>query len=361
MRHRKVMLGATAGAVAGALGLTLLAVPAGAGQAPTLPEVSPEELVQSVLTAEVPALNGTVEVDNALDLPALPGTTGTEALAGNPVRVWTDGQNRHRIALTTGAGERTLVVDGTTFWSWDSAQRKVTKIEHGRVPEQRKHDTAQQDPATVARDLVAAVRQSSSVSVDGTAEVAGRDAYELVLAPAPTERTLLRQVRVAVDAEKRIPLRVTVLANGSADPVLQAGFTELSLGPQDPDLFRFAPPPGATVEEVTPERAHGNTDPRWPGAEARPTVVGDGWDAVLVGRLPQDTGQHPTGRDERGRAGEQDPMALVRQIGTPVSGPWGSGWLISTKVGSALVTADGRVAVGAVPEQVLTEALGSTR
>jgi hypothetical protein len=44
-------------------------------------------------------------------------------------------------------------------------------------------------------------------------------------------------------------------------------------------------------------------------------------------------------------------------IGTPVSGTWGSGRLITTAVGSAIVTDDDRIAAGAVPEQVLTEAL----
>ena len=44
-------------------------------------------------------------------------------------------------------------------------------------------------------------------------------------------------------------------------------------------------------------------------------------------------------------------------IGTPVSGSWGSGRLITTAVGSAIITDDGRVAAGAVPEQVLTDAL----
>jgi hypothetical protein len=48
---------------------------------------------------------------------------------------------------------------------------------------------------------------------------------------------------------------------------------------------------------------------------------------------------------------------LVSALGKPVSGPWGSGKLITTSVMSAIVTDDGRVAAGAVPEQVLTAAL----
>ena len=47
----------------------------------------------------------------------------------------------------------------------------------------------------------------------------------------------------------------------------------------------------------------------------------------------------------------------LSSVGTPVTGSWGSGRLITTSVGSAIVTDDGRVAAGAVPEQVLTEAL----
>src|SRR3954471_6504915 len=56
-------------AVAGLVGLGLLAVPAGAGAAPELPPVTPEDLVTSVLTADPGAFGGTVELDNPLGLP----------------------------------------------------------------------------------------------------------------------------------------------------------------------------------------------------------------------------------------------------------------------------------------------------
>jgi hypothetical protein len=54
-----------------------------------------------------------------------------------------------------------------------------------------------------------------------------------------------------------------------------------------------------------------------------------------------------------------NPLALAREFGTPVSGSWGSGWVIGTNIGTALITSDGKIAVGLVPQQVLTEALGS--
>lgn len=322
-------------AVAGVLGLGLLAAPTGAGAAPVLPPVAPEELVASVLSADPDAFAGTVELDNALGLPALPNLP--QAADGtSTARVWSDGEDGGRVQLPTRGAEQTFVSDGDRFWAWDSADRTVVSGEKGE------HDAGPHlsDPTAAATQAVRALQDSSIVTVDGTAEVAGRAAYELVLAPAPDERTLLREVRVAVDAEQRVPLRLTVLANGSTDPVLQVGFTDLAFGPQDPSLFTFTPPPGATV--VEPEHTGPPAAARPGGAAlAASSVVGEGWDTVLLTGLPADA---------------EPPMELSA-LGSPVSGPWGSGTLISTAVATAILTDDGRVAAGAVPEQVLTEAL----
>lgn len=326
-------------AVAGAVGLGLLAAPTGAGAAPELPPVTAEELVSSVLAAEPGAFAGTVGLDNALGLPPLPGLP--QAADGtSTARAWSDGAGRGRLAIPSDAGERTIVADGETLWAWDSAERTVLRAPHGDgapPPE-----AAMTDPTVAAAQAVERLRASSVVTVDGTAEVADRAAYELVLAPAPSERTLLREVRVAVDAERRVPLRLTVLATGSPDPALQVGFTDLEFAPQDPTLFTFTPPPGATVEEREPH-ADG---PRAGSDRPEPAVVGDGWDTVVLADLPA-----------RDPAADEDRATAFDGIGTPVAGPWGSGRLVTTAVASAILTDDGRIAAGAVPEQVLTEAL----
>ncbi|HYH29005.1 MAG TPA: outer membrane lipoprotein carrier protein LolA [Pseudonocardia sp.] len=323
-------------AVAGAVGLGLLAAPAGAGAQPQLPPVEPEELVRSVLAADPVPFGGTAELDNALGLPALPGVP--QAADGtSTARIWSDGADRGRVQLPTESGERTLVSDGETFWAWNSADRTVIRVPEGERHEQ---DAPGADPSAAATEALAALRPTSDIRVDGTAEVAGRPAYELVLAPKSSERTLLREVRVAVDSEHRMPLRLTVLATGSSEPALQVGFTDIEFGPQDPELFTFTPPPGATVEE--PQRHEGHPD--GPSGDAEPTVVGDGWDTVLVTDAPAE-GDRPEGAPD------------LSQLGSPISGPWGSGRLIGTAVANVIVTDDGRVAAGAVPEQVLTEAL----
>jgi outer membrane lipoprotein-sorting protein len=326
-------------AVAGAVGLALLAMPEGAAAQPQLPPVEPEELIRTVVASKPGPLGGTVEMKNALGLPALPGipqaTSGTST-----ARIWSDGDRRGRVQLPTESGERTLVSDGETFWSWNSADRTVR-----RAPERAGHheDAAAADPHAVATEVLEALSPHSQISVSGTTEVAGRPSYELVLAPASSERTLLREVRVAVDAELRMPLRLTVLATGSADPAMQLGFTDITLGPQDPALFTFTPPPGATVEDIR----HPEGNPEGPDRASTPTSVGEGWDTVLLAAAPADTPE----------ADRPEGIPDLSELGRPVSGPWGTGRLISTAVASAIVTDDDRIAVGAVPEQVLGEAL----
>ncbi|NMH98524.1 outer membrane lipoprotein carrier protein LolA [Pseudonocardia sp. K10HN5] len=332
--------------VAGAVGLGLLAVPAGAGAAPQLPPVSPEDLVSSVLSAKPGPFNGTVELDNALGLPPIPQLPQA-ANGTSTARVWSDGDHKGRLAVPTAQGERTIVADGTTVWSWNSADRTVTRKPEG-AGDRTAPESAMTDPSGAATQAIRKLRTTSTVSVDGTAEVAGRPAYELVLAPAPTERTLLREVRIAVDAQKRVPLRLSVLANGSSAPALQIGFTDVTFGPQDGSLFSFTPPPGATVTNAPAE--HGPQGQQGPPPGTK--VIGDGWDAVVIGKVPT-TGGSQGGAPGAGRGNVAD----LAGLGKPVSGSWGSGREITTAVATAIITGDGRIAAGAVPEQVLTEAL----
>ena len=317
-------------AVAGVVGLGLLTLQGGAGAQPALPPVSPEDLVASVLKAEPGPFEGSVQLDNELGLPALPDLPQA-ANGTSTAQVWSGGDHKGRVQIPSPTGERTLVSDGTTFWAWNSDDRTVTK--GTRPPDQGSPTMA--DPTKAATDALAALQPTSTISVDGTDEVAGRPVYDLVLAPKPTERTLLREVRIAVDAQERMPLRLTVLAQGSTSPALQVGFTDLTFGPQDPGRFTFTPPAGATVKDAPSRDAQQQQ-------RDKPTVVGDGWDRVIVEKVPQNN---------------PDRAKQLAGLGTPTSGSWGNGRLVKTAVATAIITDDGRVAMGAVPEQVLSETL----
>ncbi|WP_158888689.1 LolA family protein [Amycolatopsis anabasis] len=346
----KAITAAVTGSALGIAGLAVMALPAGAGEAPQLPPVSAEDLVQSVLTAPTPALEGTVKVDNKLGLPTLPGA-GSNALNLDSAQVYNDGNGRSRLAVKQGSTEETVVHDGATVWTYNSGDNSATKI---TLPQDVKDKGIEEgtvtDPTTAATTLLGKIRESSTVSVEGTARVADRPAYELVLTPKPTERTLLREVRVTVDAEKRLPLRFAVLTNGTADPALQIAFDDIDFAAQPADRFQFTPPQGAKVTEKQPQVDRKAAEE----AQQNVKVVGDGWDTVLTGQIPAEALQ-----PKQGKGGDVDPKALIAQLGKPVSGAFGSGHVITTKVGTALLTDDGRFAAGAVPEQVLIEALGS--
>ncbi len=373
MNRRKATLGVAAiGVVAGAVGLGFLAAPAGAGQSPTLPTVTPDALVQSVLTASPPAMAGTVEVHNNLGLPAVPGLPEQVTNGTSQIRVWTNGAHDTRISIPTMNSDETIINDGTTIFDWDSTTRTVTEhhlnqaAKGTKAPDQSQTkpggSNAELNPATAARDLVSAVQQTSTISVDGTDVVADRPAYDLVLTPKADQRTLLRQVRIAVDAQTHMPLQLTVLANNTDTPALQIGFSSLTVGAQDPALFRFTVPAGATVVNGD---ANDHTATEMANQTA-PTLVGKGWETVVVVHLPNTTPQsgQPAQSEQPGTFGgsskssSSSMLGLVRQFGKPVSGSWGSGWVLSTDVGNAVITSDGRVAVGFVPVQLLTSALG---
>jgi len=336
------------GAAAVALAVIVIAaapmrfvVPTGA----KLPPLDPSALIASMRRATPVALAATVLIDAPLGVLAQSGYSGSGV-----ARLWSDGAGHRRIALPDEQGERTIVDDGHTVWLWNSATRSVTRAPARpptwalpwpsvTVPAPPSGSPARPgesellgSPVETAQGMLASLASDSRIRVDAPATVAGRAAYQLVLAPVATERTLLREVRISVDGRSRLPLAVSVLANGSAEPVLQLRFASVRFGPQDPSLFRFDPAAGVPVRAVA--------NP--PAVKAAPTerLIGRGWDTVRVERLP--------GRCAR---------TLDRKVGEPIAGSWGRGRLLRGALGEAVITTDCRIAVGAVPAQVLTEAL----
>ncbi len=356
MINRKVTLAAAAaGVVTGAAGLSLLAMPAGAGQPPSLPDIAPEKLVEQVLTSKPGAFGGTVEVDNKLGLPAI-GEIPQLADGKHSARIWTDGNGKLRLALPNGQSEQTIVDDGSTTWSWNSQNNEVTKSEHKADKEVKPvNEQKAIDPATAAKEIVNQTKEFSDISVDGTARVANRAAYELVLTPKASEKTLIREVRIAVDSELKMPLRVAVLTNGTAEPAGTVGFSQINVGPQDSKLFEFTPPANAKVTTPEAKEQKRRHEPELGLEQALngkdPQIFGTGWDSVVGAKIPAEAmTQVPA-----------EAQGLVDRFTKKVSGSWGSGKLFTTKVATILIADDGRVVAGAVPEQVLFDTIGQVK
>ncbi|WP_116204268.1 LolA family protein [Amycolatopsis circi] len=360
---KKAITAAVVGTALGVGGLVVVAMPASAGDAPKLPQVSAEDLVQSVVTAKPAPFDGTVTVSNNLGLPSMGGMAGSaipgaSALGIDSAQVFSDGAGKSKVSLTKGQAQETIIHNGNTVWDYESKTNSATKTTIPADVATKQHAPAEgkaADPSTAAKELLAKVRESSNVAVDGTATVADRPAYELVLTPKPTERTLLREIRVAIDSQTRMPLRLSVLSNGTTAPALELAFSKIEFADQSADLFAFTPPKGA---KVTEKQAKLDDRDKALANEAKQgtKLVGDGWDTVVTGKVPADLMKPKQAQGEEKGA---DVQKMLSRFAKRVNGPWGSGYLFTTKVGGAVLTDDGRFAAGAVPEQVLYEALGA--
>jgi outer membrane lipoprotein-sorting protein len=362
-RRRLAWAAPIAGLVVVAAAVT---IPMVASASPALPAKSAAQLLSDVSKSPGTPLSGTVVETARLGLPALPEISGTTIspmalLAGShTARVWYDGAHKARIALVGNLTETDLVRNGSDVWLWTSGQNTA---QHIKLPA----DSGQKDsspspaesltPQEAARQALAAVDPTTKVTVDGTASVAGRSAYELVLAPRDT-RSLVGDVRIAVDSKTSVPLRVQVHAAGATGrPAFETTFTSVSFGKPSASVFRFSPPPGAkvTTTRVPSGEAGGSKDlTARDDHAAAPKVIGKGWTSVVE----LSAVNVPAG----GRSGDERGSSLSEQLGalraamTPVSGAFGSGHVLRTKLVSVLLLDDGRAYVGAVAPQVLEQA-----
>jgi outer membrane lipoprotein-sorting protein len=364
--------------VGGGAGIGALRAAAG----PSLPPRDASALLVDLQTARVNGLSGTVVQRADLGLPALAGLSGvrggssdlTSLLSGtHTLRVWYAGPDTARIALLGTLGETDVIRNGRDLWLWSSRENTAT---HRTLPAPR--DTPTLPPATglpltpqqLADAALAAVDPTTIVTTEDSVRVAGRDAYELVLAPRDSA-SLVARITIAIDATQHVPLRVRVYAQGYRDPALEVAFTTVSFAQPQPAQFVFNPPPGATVVQgdtvVQRDRAGPGADRPHPGAAATSpglAVVGSGWTTVLVVRTPDAgaaAGQATAGRPGAAAGpGSPDPGlgSLARMVNQlpRVAGAWGSGHLLTSYLFSVLVTDDGRLLVGAVAPQRLYQA-----
>lgn len=331
-----------------------------ADAASALPDRTAEQLLAGVAAAEVDGLSGTVVQTSRLGLPELPEGQGADAgpltalLGGSTTaRVWYAGPERQRLAVREGDfAERVYVRDGDEAWVWDSTERESTHLRLPAGSPDRRSDAGALTPQDAAQALLEHVEPT----VGRAATVAGRPAYELVLTPRDGE-TLVGSVRIAVDGEEFVPLRVRVYGEGRSEAAVEVGFTDVSFEVPDADLFAFEPPAGAPVLEKDfsqaaaghgtagepADTAHAGSTAPAPGQRpapdpaALPALSGSGWSTVVT--LPA------------AGAGGEDAPGLLASLTQPVEG----GRALSSALLSVLLLDDGRVLAGAVPVEVLLE------
>ncbi|MEU4685275.1 LolA family protein [Streptomyces xinghaiensis] len=414
---------AVAGVAVAGIGL----VPALASSgSPDLPEITAAELIERMAESDTERLSGTVKITTDLGLPALPGMSGggggfgmgpghgddsaggrgdagegkggdeqgspadpqaklMELASGtHTLRVAADGPAKQRLSVMDEAAEYSVIRNGEDLWAYDSGSNSAyhaTLPEHdadlhaehhgkGEDGEHGKHDLPEgledATPRELAEHALKAVDETTTVEVDGTAQVAGRDAYQLVITPKAGESTV-EAVRISVDAENGVPLKFTLTPKSGGKAAVDVGFTSVDFGKPAADTFAFKPPKGAKVtEEDLSERAGKHAEHRKNGehredgkrgsAETRGdgpaglNVIGEGW--ASVAQLQAPAGKRGAGAEELPAEAEQ----LLNSFGERVSGDFGTGRVFSTRLVNVLLTDDGGVYAGAVDKAALVKA-----
>ncbi|MGW6060846.1 LolA family protein [Streptomyces sp. NPDC055189] len=400
-------------AVAGVAAATIGLVPALATSGdPDLPDVTAQELIEKIAASDTQQLSGNVKISTDLGLPSFggdmaggfaPGGGGGDeggdgkgsaadpqsklmelASGTHTLRVAADGPDRQKLSVLDDAAEYSLIHNGDDVWAYDSKSNEAyhSKAEgkaHGKDSgkDSGKKDLPEGVPSTpkeLAEEALKAVDDTTSVKVDGTAQVAGRDAYRLVIKPKQAGSTV-GQITVAVDSDTGTPLKFTLSPAGGGSAVVDAGFTKVDFGKPAASTFDFTPPKGAKVTEADDAKAdaekHGFKDggkefggKEFKGKEFKGgqdlnglNVIGKGWNSIAELELPGGQGL-PTGG-----SGDVPPDAqrLLDSLGDQVSGKFGSGTVFKTRLINALITEDGKVYAGAVTKDALVKAANAAK
>ncbi|MCL7424207.1 DUF2092 domain-containing protein [Streptomyces sp. YS415] len=361
-------------AVVGVAAATIGLVPALADSGdPDLPEISAQQLIEKIAESDVQQLSGTVRVSTDLGLPDLGGLESslasgamesgdgssadpsaklTQLVSGtHTLRVAADGPDRQKLSLLENASEYSLIHNGKDVWGYDSSSNEVF---HSTAPAGAEPD--KEVPATpkgLTEEALKSVDDTTSVTVDGTAQVAGRDAYRLLIKPKQSGTTV-GAITVAVDAKTGMPLKFTLTPSSGGAAVLDAGFTDVSFAKPAASTFDFTPPKGAKVTEegaleAPAEEREKHSEAPGLEPEGEPEVIGEGWNSIAV----LDTGGEgiPSGSEVGGDLG-----GFMDSLGDKVKGEFGEGTVFKTRLINALITDDGTVYVGAVTKDALVKA-----
>ncbi|MET9409403.1 DUF2092 domain-containing protein [Streptomyces sp. NPDC002935] len=392
-------------AVVGVAAATIGLVPALADSGdPDLPKVTAQQLIEKIAKSDVQQLSGTVKISTDLGLPNLGGlessfasgaARGDGGSSADPqskllelasgthtLRVAADGPDKGKVSLLDSAAEYSVIHNGKDVWGYDSKSNEVyhaTSAESGDAKGKAPRDVPA-TPKDFADEALKSVDDTTSVTVDGTAHVAGRDAYKLVIKPKQSGSTV-GAISIAVDARTGLPLKFTLTPAGGGAAVVDAGFTRVDFSKPAASTFAFTPPKGAKVTEGDDLKGakggdlKGAEDGRLKGLpkgaeKGLPKgddglgqgldglkTIGEGWNSIAV----FDTGGQGMPSGASGSTGNSDVDGFLNSLGDHVTGKFGSGTVFSTRLVNALITDDGKMYAGAVTKGALVKAANAAQ
>lgn len=312
---------------------------------PNLPDRTAAQLLADVESARVDGLYGTIVAKSSVGIRGLPDSLSTgDGLLGllsgsHTARVWYAGPQLQRFAMLDTLSETDVFRNGRDLWTYDSAQHAAT---HTTLPpdselsdEPAPTSAPALTPEQAAQQALRSIDPTTIVTTDAARRVAGRAAYELVLAPRDAT-SRIGSVRIAIDGETKIPIGVQIYAKGGHSPAIDVSYTRIKYAVPDLDNFKFHPAKSVDVKETSVI----------PGTlpESGITTIGHGWASVVRIRLA----------DLKASTAENSYFSSLPRI----TWPGGSGRVFETNSGlvTALISDDGSIYAGAVDKSVLISA-----
>ncbi|MFJ4711332.1 outer membrane lipoprotein carrier protein LolA [Streptomyces sp. NPDC088785] len=382
--RRKVVRYAVPVAVVGVAAAAIGLVPALADSGdPDLPKVTARELIEKIAASDTEQLSGTVKIHTDLGLPALSGAASafggvggggkgsssadpkeklTELASGtHTLRVAADGEDRQKLSMLDDASEYSVIHNGDDLWAYDSASDSAyhaTADRHGSAAQRERGSRTPVTPKELTDQILDAAGDHTSITVDGTAQVAGRDAYRLQIKPRQSGSTV-GAVTVSVDARTGTPLKFTLTPAGGGAAVVDAGFTAVDFGRPAASTFDFKPAKGTEVTEADdlPARDRpGKGHEEFKDAQGLDglKVVGAGWTSVAELKLPKEAAGLASGSGGGDLPGAA--QKFLSSLGDQVKGDFGTGTVYSTRLVNVLITQDGTAYAGAVTKDALIKA-----
>lgn len=417
-------------AVAGLAAATVGLVPALASTGnPDLPKISAQKLVEKMAASDTQHMSGTVKVSTDLGLPEMPGASGGSGKQGglfgggahgdgpgsdspgndkngggskdsgaapqdklmelasgeHTLRVAADGPDKQRVSIVEDAAEYSYIHNGNEVWAYDSGTDSAYHAvapkgaaskhrEHGKKLEKGLQNVT---PQEAAKQVLKAAEGTTSVSVDGTAKVAGRDAYQLLVKPKGAPHSTVDSVRIAVDADNGTPLKFTLNPKGGGKPAVEVAYTKVDFAKPEAGTFSFKPPKGTDVtEQKLHDKSRGEHSEKSEHFEKKAkkaekslkshkgigsemsglNAIGKGWGAVAEIKSPKGGVSGVPGMSGGDAKGSPQGEDLLNTFTEKAEGDFGTGRVFSTRLGNALMTDDGTVYVGAVSKEGLIKA-----
>jgi outer membrane lipoprotein-sorting protein len=220
------------------------------------PKPASKPLAQAVMAAlQAPKFEGVTAsiriTNNLLPAGSLPKGVSSPLAAGGDGRLWLSADHHVRLDLHTAAGDVQLVYDGRRASLYDQSSNTTYTIPlpaaaanavggGGRLP----FGDLQQSLGTLLRFW--------NISGAKPTTTAGRPTYTVRISPKD-DGGLLGAAELAWDAERGMPLRAAVYAQGSSDPVVEIAATKVSYGPVKASDLAATSHPRARTVEVDPQ------------------------------------------------------------------------------------------------------------